>query len=1859
MRKWENLLFCTIWIPVTFFGLCWLPVFTSSTLTVSQVESSLLAFNCTSPNCTEINECSTNPCQNGATCEDQIGQFKCICPVGYSGETCTENIDECVNQPCLNGGTCVDGIGSYTCVCPVGLLGPNCSRDIDECLSMPCLHGGQCEDKIGRYVCHCVTGWSGSNCEFDVDECEPTPCQQGGRCEDKIGDYECHCVRPWSGKNCDINLDPCSNGGSCLNNATCVNLTEGNFTCQCKTGFSGQFCEVDNNECELEPCTNGGTCVDRPGNFSCLCPPMYGGQICADLYDDCISNPCHNGGLCHSNPPFRNSTCICPDGFAGDRCEFDIDECDGIVCPLNQVCVDLINNYRCECPAGFEGTECDVNVDDCADRPCRNGGSCVDGAGNFSCRCRHGFTGHRCELDLDECTVNRTSPCHRGICVNQPGSFQCYCSQGYTGPLCDHEYDECLSRPCKNGAICRDLVANYKCLCPIGYSGRNCETEIDECAVSPCLNNATCTDKIGFFNCSCLPGFTGILCEEDIDECLSSPCLHGGKCLDKVNGFLCDCEDTGFTGDFCQENIDDCLSNPCVQDSNCTDQIKNYTCSCHYGFAGKNCQLDVAECEERPCVNGGTCIEKSNRTIYELPDFHRPSGFPLGFYEYSTAGGYLCLCPRGFTGDNCEINIDDCVGNLCRSGVCVDGVDAYHCRCHQGFEGRHCEIEIDECRRHRPCSPGSSCIDLIGDYRCNCPEGIGGKNCTVPLTGCEQNDCLNGATCIPYLIGEDNHMRNCSCATGFYGPLCEHSTAVSFDGTQKVTIMGNASREYSLSFRFRTTLPDGLLVFGYGQTRYFLIYLQNSQVHAYVENVESDRIITKRKVNDGSWWTVRLLVLEAGLQLRLTNDNASEEVVVNRTIGFRPTFTGTVMGGVDSWMGSLSAHFQLQGFIGCMEDLILSGELIVPGSEIKKTSTEVTVLSNVTPNCIRTEQCFLTTCNRGGICVDLWNSYRCDCVRPHYGVHCEKEYESVTFGHENTSYSRVEVGIPRNVRQVLMNDTTVSLFLRTRKADGLIFYLGNGNSLDGASDGDTFLAAELESGLLRVSVKINGTPESLIDKLGQRLDDSYYHFLSVSLIDRTLSASINDTTLFRMGVEANRDKHLVATKLYLGGLPPTPSRRHRRQTSLGGFQNPLANISSVVEMTPTLPIAPIQEVAYFKGVLQDVRVNNWLVEMFNHSADSSMKSLRDNVTVIDVLPGVQSDNACHPNPCGNGSNCTVTWNDYVCHCAEGFRGKNCTDKEFCAFFSCPEGSECRSLIDGYECISNATFNGINSSVILVPHISSVSNDSIPSTFSFYFRSQVGGSIMHLSNGVDAYLDISMPNASIFLLSWGNSRTEQGEEYEIIFPTVADGNWHFLSLTFRDGFTFVELDDNGKTSRLPSAPAWNLKQILNQNGTSVVVGQRFRGCLRELRLGSIHLPFLPRISLLNDTSSNYFEAVNLDHIELNICQLCYDQECSRQSVCFDKFNNYYCNCSEGFAGQFCEVDIDECEDITCANGGTCVDGVAKFSCHCQPGYEGARCEFDIDECSSYPCQNGGTCTDMIAAYSCVCSSNYTGVNCEKEKAFDCSAHPCHSGATCLNVTAERPGDVAYRCVCPIGLTGVICDTEIDFCLPGPCSNGATCVNRPQFGMFECICPKNYEGPKCDQRVNHCQSAPCHNRGTCHPTDELFTCTCSPTFKGNQCEEDVDECENGTICQYGGTCMNLKPNYECKCVEERFGSNCQYYNVCVLDNPCVHGVCKAAENENTSYIPTCICDDGYEGKFCNDESQSLDAQTLGIVVGSVIAATILIIIVALAVFLTMAKKKRATRGTYSPSRQEMFGSRVEMGNVMKPPPEERLI
>lgn len=66
---------------------------------------------------------------------------------------------------------------------------------------------------------------------------------------------------------------------SCLNNGTCVDDIN-TFSCRCRPGFYGTFCEYEQNECDSQPCKNGGTCTDGLGSYRCTCPVGYNGQNC-------------------------------------------------------------------------------------------------------------------------------------------------------------------------------------------------------------------------------------------------------------------------------------------------------------------------------------------------------------------------------------------------------------------------------------------------------------------------------------------------------------------------------------------------------------------------------------------------------------------------------------------------------------------------------------------------------------------------------------------------------------------------------------------------------------------------------------------------------------------------------------------------------------------------------------------------------------------------------------------------------------------------------------------------------------------------------------------------------------------------------------------------------------------------------------------------------------------------------------------------------------------------------------------------------------------------------------------------------------------------------------------------------------------------------------------------------------------------------------------------------------------------------------------------------------------------------------------------------------------------------------------
>lgn len=49
----------------------------------------------------DIDECASDPCYNGGTCNDLVNKFVCSCPPGYGGVRCEAGMLKIANSCCM------------------------------------------------------------------------------------------------------------------------------------------------------------------------------------------------------------------------------------------------------------------------------------------------------------------------------------------------------------------------------------------------------------------------------------------------------------------------------------------------------------------------------------------------------------------------------------------------------------------------------------------------------------------------------------------------------------------------------------------------------------------------------------------------------------------------------------------------------------------------------------------------------------------------------------------------------------------------------------------------------------------------------------------------------------------------------------------------------------------------------------------------------------------------------------------------------------------------------------------------------------------------------------------------------------------------------------------------------------------------------------------------------------------------------------------------------------------------------------------------------------------------------------------------------------------------------------------------------------------------------------------------------------------------------------------------------------------------------------------------------------------------------------------------------------------------------
>ncbi|XP_062874107.1 versican a [Trichomycterus rosablanca] len=87
---------------------------------------------------------------------------------------------------------------------------------------------------------------------------------------------------------------------------------------------------------------------------------------------------------------------------------------------------------------------------------------------------------------------------------------------------------------------------------------------------------------------------------------------------------------------------------------------------------GAYCFKGAYPCSDNECFNGGLCLKMGNNQI--------------------------CSCPPGYSGDRCEIDIDECQNNPCHNGgTCIDRLNSFTCLCLPSYKGTLCEQDTETC----------------------------------------------------------------------------------------------------------------------------------------------------------------------------------------------------------------------------------------------------------------------------------------------------------------------------------------------------------------------------------------------------------------------------------------------------------------------------------------------------------------------------------------------------------------------------------------------------------------------------------------------------------------------------------------------------------------------------------------------------------------------------------------------------------------------------------------------------------------------------------------------------------------------------------------------------------------------------------------------------------------------------------------------------------------------------------------------------------------------------------------------------------------------------------------------------------
>uniref|UniRef100_A0A3B4YXH7 Neurexin 1b n=1 Tax=Seriola lalandi dorsalis TaxID=1841481 RepID=A0A3B4YXH7_SERLL len=323
----------------------------------------------------------------------------------------------------------------------------------------------------------------------------------------------------------------------------------------------------------------------------------------------------------------------------------------------------------------------------------------------------------------------------------------------------------------------------------------------------------------------------------------------------------------------------------------------------------------------------------------------------------------------------------------------------------------------------------------------------------------------------------------------------------------------NAKKTGSISFDFRTTEPNGLLLFSHGKPKqqpkdskspqtlkvdFFAIEMLDGHLYLLLD-MGSGTTKTKavnKKVNDGEWYHVDFqrdgrsgTISINTLRTAYTAPGESEilDLDDNLYLGGLPENKMGLVFPTEVWTALLN-----YGYVGCIRDLFIDGQ-----SKDVRRLAEIQKAAGVKPSCSKEppKQCLSNPCQNNGICREGWNRYVCDCSGTGYlGRSCERE--ATILSYDGSKFMKVQLPVVMHTEA-----EDVSLRFRSQRAYGILIATTSRDSADS-------LRLELESGRVRLTVNLGKGPETIF--AGQNLNDNEWHTVRVFRRGKSLKLTVDD-----------------------------------------------------------------------------------------------------------------------------------------------------------------------------------------------------------------------------------------------------------------------------------------------------------------------------------------------------------------------------------------------------------------------------------------------------------------------------------------------------------------------------------------------------------------------------------------------------------------------------------------------------------------------------------------------------------------------------------------------------------------------------